>query len=88
MEKRWDSARPLALHTIATGIIVAASVLLLPALGLTLSVLARQVGVLIGEAVAAVVRDIFSAFGAFIPRHGFMEMRLPPLMGPFLGLAV
>ncbi len=77
MEKRWDPARPLALHTIATAIIVAASVLLLPVLGLAVNVLARQVGVLIGEAVAAVVRDIFSALGWFIPRHGLLGVRLP-----------
>jgi hypothetical protein len=70
MEKRWDSPKPLALQTIATGVIVTASLLLLPALWLTVNVLAKQVGVLIGDAVAAVVRDIFSALGWFVLPQG------------------
>lgn len=70
MEKRWDSAKPLALQTIATGVIVGATLLLLPALGVTMNVLAKQVGVLIGEAVATVVRNIFSALGWFVPPPG------------------
>jgi hypothetical protein len=74
MEKRWDSARPLPLQTITTGLIVAAGLLLLPALGLAVDALAREVGTLIGEAVATIVRDIFSALGVFVPRHVWVEL--------------
>jgi len=82
MEKRWDSAKPLPLQTIATGLIVAAGLLLLPALGLAVNALAREVGTLIGEALAAIVRDIFSALGVFVPRHVWLPVLMNPLRGP------
>lgn len=87
MENRWDVARPLVYQITAAGLIVAGGALLLPALGLATDVLARELGMLIGRAVGAVVRGMLYALGVFIPGHGSVEMRLPWLLGPFTGLA-
>ena len=83
MEKRWDNMRPLALQMIGAGIIVAGSVLLLPSLDFTMRVLARWLGGMIGEAVAASLRVLFSILGVSLPQHSLPETRLPSPVNPF-----
>ena len=83
MEKRWDNVRPLALQMIGAGIIVAASALLLPALDFTMRVLARWLGVMIGETVAASLRALFSGLGMFLPQHSLPETRFPSSVNDF-----
>jgi hypothetical protein len=83
MEKRWDNVRPSALQIIGAGIIVAGSVLLLPTLDFTMRVLAKRLGVMIGEAVGASLRALFSALGVFLPPHSVPETRLPSTVNLF-----
>jgi hypothetical protein len=83
MEKRWDNVRPSALQIIGAGIIVAGSVLLLPALDFTMRVLAKRLGVMIGEAVGASLRALFSALGVFLPPHPGPETRVPSTVNQF-----
>jgi hypothetical protein len=83
MEKRWDSMRPSASQMIGAGIIVAGSMFLLPALDYTMRVLARWLGVMIGEMVGASLRALFSALGVFLPQHSLPETRLPSPVHPF-----
>ncbi len=65
MEKRWDEPRFPGRQTIVTGTSVATAAVLLATLALGAGVFAREIGVLIGEAVVAVVRSVFSALGGF-----------------------
>ena len=83
MEKRWDEPKPLTLQMIAAGTAVAMAALLLAAVGFGEGGFAREVGVLIGEAVAAVVRSVFSALGGLIVGNGQQELRLPLFISPF-----
>jgi len=83
MEKRWDNVRPLTFRMIGAGIIVAGSALLLPTLDFTMRALARWLGGMIGEAVAASLRALFSGLGVFLPQHSLPETRLPLSVSPF-----
>jgi len=83
MEKRWDKVRPSALQMIGAGLIVAASVLLRPALDFAMSVLGKRLGVMIGEVVGASLRALFSALGVFLPQHSVPETRLPSSVNLF-----
>jgi len=83
MEKRWDTVKPLALQMMGAGIIVAGSALLLPTLDFAMRVLARWVGVMIGEAVADSLRALFSGLGMFLPQHSLPETRFPSSVNPF-----
>jgi hypothetical protein len=83
MEKRGDNLRPLALQMLGAGIIVAGSALLLPTLDFAMRVLARWLGVMIGEAVAVSLRALFSGLGVFLPQHSLPETRLPSSVNPF-----
>ena len=85
MEKHWVGAKPLLLQAITTGIIVAGTVFMLSAL---VSTLTNVAGALTGEAVVAVMRELLSPLGVFIPHHELPEMWLPPFLNPFLGRVV
>ena len=63
MEKRWDGPRLPGAQMITS---VATAALLLATLALGVGVFARELGVVIGQAVVAVVRSVFSALGGFI----------------------
>jgi hypothetical protein len=63
MEKRWDERKLPGPQMIAS---LATAALLLATLALGMRVFARELGVIIGEAVVAVVRSVFSALGGFI----------------------
>ena len=62
---------------------MAGSALLLPTLDFAMRVLAKWIGVMIGEAVAASLRALFSGLGVFLPQHSLPETRLPSSVIPF-----
>ncbi len=63
MAKRWDEPRPPAPQTIVTGSTAAAGALLVV---VGAGVVGTGLGGLIGKAVVAVVRSVFSAVGGFL----------------------
>lgn len=65
-----DEPKAPALQAVATGTASATGVLLLTALALRAGVFARGIGVVIGNAVVAVIRSAFSALGGLLaPWH-------------------